>query len=85
MNQEPPLSESEQLQADTFQRKINFELLRAKSHHEDTGYLPIPYFVHISDPSSQTEPEEYCTTKFSFMAGIMRVFHRIKKKVFGEF
>lgn len=44
MNQEPPLSESEQLQADTFQRKINFELLRAKSHHEDTGYLPIPYF-----------------------------------------
>lgn len=85
MNQELPLSESEQLQAEAFQRNINLELLRAKSHHEDTEYLPIPYFIHISDPSSQTESEEDCETKFSFMAGVMRVFDWIKMKVFGEF
>ncbi len=85
MDQEPPLSESEQLKADAFQRNINLELLRAKSHHKDTGYLPIPYFVHISEHDSQSKPLIPRHTKLSIIAGLKRLFHRMKQLFFGEF
>jgi len=85
MEQESPLSESEKSKAEAFQRDINFELLRAKSHQNETGYLPIPYFIQRSNLSPQTPHEVFFNEKSSVVTALMRLLQRIKRAFFGEF